>query len=1122
MDMTPGGSTRGGSDTERMCVELLNETGLIQDSGRKATNLSKLQEIIIHQQPALLPRLISEIIAFQSDPSSDVRRCVLSFIEEACKANCEMIAFVVDSLAMLLQDTGSVSVVKRSMQAIEKVYRTALQWLSSARVITDRMVAAWNTLCRLKAEVLTYLDHDNDGVRTLAVKFMESIVLLQTYSEPDGIQKSGTKEFCLDSMPITVRVARPRKLEEEARAVFGQLVRFHGSQHVSSANLMACMSSLTLLARCRPSLAHTVVDSVCALHSNLPPTLAKSQVNSVRKHTKTQLLSLLRQPAIAASACHADIVSLLAEVGATQTEVARAMPPSHVLKQYEHRREMRGGDVGLVRHSSDMTAPTKRAKPTVCDDSDENSDGGDHSLVGAKRAFITPTIPAAGAGVAETESWVIERLTASVATSLVLASIEKLPDRAPPLFASGYRPLADTGTRKQVQLLARQLAEQLARAGLGPSSRGEQLVEGEWAQPASAAKLVSGNQILARKRVARAVKLSDIVRPLAEEQSSLLLKLSLERFLDADRIAIGDGLSLLHVKIVTAMAANFGHHLIDRLLAHILHNITDRGELCMTWLYEEYSAMAGFSNLSLVLRSSSATKYEQVLCMLLSALMCRPDLAEGLALLNRLYMQAPLIPSSAVDILKGFTEDPVTCERGIHLMERLVKRRQPVRLLVTKVLLELVDSHHEIVQTAATKLILQLHSDYERVAPSIEKRAIDQLQYLTLSEPPLALLSWLQQRGGPPPATIAWNDELIAACTRLYIHLLPRSDQLLSQLTTVYVQASPAAKYAILRAVEQPAALLDMHSPSLLSVVEQCPDGAETLITRILHVLTERRMPSAQLVNCVRRLFEQRVADVRLLIPVLGRLQREEVVAALPKLIQLNPVIVKDVFHRLLAVNTPLVDGEEDDGVGESPLTPEDLLVELHNLPDDSCDMKTIIKATGLCFAERHIYTQEVLAVVLQRLMDQPSLPTLLMRTVIQSLALYNRLIGLVMNILQRLIGREVWLHKRVWQGFIKCCQRTVPNSCPVMLQLPADQLQQLLSTAAELRNSLLDYVAALSEAQRAHVADSVMSVVMGEVRVKTELNALTGNGNTNTTNLCVVNVKQEPPDTTPTVIAED
>lgn len=64
--------------------------------------------------------------------------------------------------------------------------------------------------------------------------------------------------------------------------------------------------------------------------------------------------------------------------------------------------------------------------------------------------------------------------------------------------------------------------------------------------------------------------------------------------------------------------------------------------------------------------------------------------------------------------------------------------------------------------------------------------------------------------------------------------------------------------------------------------------------------------------------------------------------------------------------------------------------------------------ATNLCFAERNVYTSEVLAVVMQHLMEQSPLPMLLMRTVIQALTMYPRLGGFVMNILSRLIMKQV------------------------------------------------------------------------------------------------------------------
>ena len=50
----------------------------------------------------------------------------------------------------------------------------------------------------------------------------------------------------------------------------------------------------------------------------------------------------------------------------------------------------------------------------------------------------------------------------------------------------------------------------------------------------------------------------------------------------------------------------------------------------------------------------------------------------------------------------------------------------------------------------------------------------------------------------------------------------------------------------------------------------------------------------------MRELYHKRVPDIRFLIPVLHGLSKKEVLAVLPKLIKLNPDVVKKVFSRLL------------------------------------------------------------------------------------------------------------------------------------------------------------------------------------------------------------------------------
>ncbi|KAJ7996698.1 hypothetical protein DPEC_G00239720 [Dallia pectoralis] len=199
---------------------------------------------------------------------------------------------------------------------------------------------------------------------------------------------------------------------------------------------------------------------------------------------------------------------------------------------------------------------------------------------------------------------------------------------------------------------------------------------------------------------------------------------------------------------------------------------------------------------------------------------------------------------------------------------------------------------------------------------------------------------------------------------------------------------------------------------------------------------------------------------------------QKEVIQALPKLIKLNPVVVKEVFNRLLGTQ------HSEGSSSMSPLTPGELLVALHNVDSTKCDMKSIIKATNLCFGERNVFTSEVLAVVMQQLMEHSPLPILLMRTVIQSLTMYPRLGGFVMNILSRLIVKQVWKYPKVWEGFVKCCQRTRPQSYSVLLQLPPAQLTSVFERCPEMREPLLQHVLSFTPHQQAHITASVMTVL--------------------------------------------
>lgn len=116
------------------------------------------------------------------------------------------------NLHLLLCDE-SIPVQKRVIQAAITIYRITLSWLCKASNITEEMEEAWKQLTSIKMEICNMIDSDNDGIRTSSVKFLECVVLLQTYPDPN----KKDSDFSLEDIPLTLKIARRRKLEEEAK-----------------------------------------------------------------------------------------------------------------------------------------------------------------------------------------------------------------------------------------------------------------------------------------------------------------------------------------------------------------------------------------------------------------------------------------------------------------------------------------------------------------------------------------------------------------------------------------------------------------------------------------------------------------------------------------------------------------------------------------------------------------------------------------------------------------------------------------------------------------------------------------------------------------------------------------
>lgn len=78
----------------------------------------------------------------------------------------------------------------------------------------------------------------------------------------------------------------------------------------------------------------------------------------------------------------------------------------------------------------------------------------------------------------------------------------------------------------------------------------------------------------------------------------------------------------------------------------------------------------------------------------------------------------------------------------------------------------------------------------------------------------------------------------------------------------------------------------------------------------------------------------------------------------------------------------------------------------------------------------------------------------------IQSVQTYKSLVGFVSTtLLSRLITKKIWTNHALWQGFIHCAKVIAPASFGALLQLPKDQLRELVDKQPGLKSGLREYV---------------------------------------------------------------
>ncbi|CAL9768772.1 unnamed protein product [Musa acuminata subsp. burmannicoides] len=286
--------------------------------------------------------------------------------------------------------------------------------------------------------------------------------------------------------------------------------------------------------------------------------------------------------------------------------------------------------------------------------------------------------------------------------------------------------------------------------------------------------------------------------------------------------------------------------------------------------------------------------------------------------------------------------------------------------------------------------------------------------------------------------------------TSLFFALCSKKPSLLQLVFNIYGRAPKAVKQSVHQHIRNLVKNLNSSYSELLHLISDPPEGSKGLVVLVLETLTEESTPSSDLIVVVKHLYETKLKDAAILIPMLSSFSKDEVMPIFPRLVNLP-------LEKFQAALARILQGSAHTGPA---LTPAEVLIAIHDIDPqkDGVALKKITDACTACFEQRIVFTQHVLAKSLSHLVEQVPLPLLFMRTVIQAIDAFPSLVDFVMGILSKLVTKQIWKMPKLWVGFLKCASQTQPHSFHVLLQLPPPHLESALNRHPNLRIPLASY----------------------------------------------------------------
>ncbi|CAK7347323.1 unnamed protein product [Dovyalis caffra] len=569
---------------------------------------------------------------------------------------------------------------------------------------------------------------------------------------------------------------------------------------------------------------------------------------------------------------------------------------------------------------------------------------------------------------------------------------------------------------------------------------------------------------------------------LNEEQQKTVRQLAVERIIESYKRISGTEYSLTRMALLARLVAQIDadDDVVVMLQKHVLMDYRQHKghELVLHILYHLHSLTILDSAES---ASYAAVVYEKFLLVVARSLLDAFPASDKS--FSKLLSEVPFLPESAFRLLDDLchcdvfdshgkeVRDGERVTQGLGAVWGLILGRPNDRQAFLEIALKCAVHSQDDIRAKAIRLVANKLYQLNYISQNIEQFATNML--LSAVEQPASDIepsqsgSTDQREGEVGSQEVSVSGSQISETGNCENDSMKGSQSLVQSVLTMPLPEAQRhislffalCTKAVHRHIPILIRALGSSYSELLRIISDPPEGYFLFMTyadfgfvsgKVLQILTQESTPSVNLISTVKHLYETKLKDATILIPILSSLSKNEVLPIFPRLVGL-PI---EKFQMALA---HILQGSAHTGPA---LTPAEVLVAIHDIsPEkDGLPLKKITDACSACFEQRTVFTQQVLAKALNQMVDQTSLPLLFMRTVIQAIDAFPSLVDFVMEILSKLVSRQVWKMPKLWVGFLKCVSQTRPHSFRVLLQLPPPQLDSALNKHANLRGPLATY----------------------------------------------------------------